>query len=305
MASGIDGIASRNFFPGFSELSVEAGGVAFRGVTGGSGPPVLLLHGYPQTHLAWRHVAPRLARSFTVVAPDLPGYGESRTDSDHPRWTKRRVADSLVALMAKLGHRRFDIVGHDRGARAGYRLALDHPEQVTHLASLTVIPTLDAWDLVDEKFGHANFHWFFLAQPFDLPEKLLSASPQAFIDSALAHMAGGLDNLEPTVLEAYRRAFHNPDVRHAMCEDYRAAAQEDRACDAADRATGKKLRCPVLMLWSQGRAGPSPLDIWRRWADDVRGAPIRGGHLQPEESPEEVVAELLPFLLETESNSAA
>lgn len=195
--SGIDGIASWNSVAGFSELHIEAGGVAFCGVTGGSGgPPVLLLHGYPQTHLAWRHVAPRLAQSFTVVAPDLPGYGSSRPDSDRPRWTKRRVASALIALMAKLGHRRFAVVGHDRGARAGYRLALDYPGQVTHFASLAVIPTLDAWDLVDERFGRANFHWFFLAQPFGLPEKLLSADPQAFIDAALARMAGGLTDNE-------------------------------------------------------------------------------------------------------------
>lgn len=233
--SGIDGIASWNSFAGFSELHIEAGGVAFCGVTGGSGgPPVLLLHGYPQTHLAWRHVAPRLAQSFTVVAPDLPGYGSSRADSDRPRWTKRRVANALIALMAKLGHRRFAVVGHDRGARAGYRLALDYPGHVTHFASLAVIPTLDAWDLVDERFGRTNFHWFFLAQPFGLPETLLSADPQAFIDAALARMAGGLGNVEPFALEAYRRAFQDPDVRHAICEDYRAAAQEDRAYDAAD-----------------------------------------------------------------------
>lgn len=298
--SGIDGIASWNSFAGFSELHIEAGGVAFRGVTGGSGgPPVLLLHGYPQTHLAWRHVAPRLAQSFTVVAPDLPGYGSSRADSDRPRWTKRRVANALIALMAKLGHRRFAVVGHDRGARAGYRLALDYPGHVTHFASLAVIPTLDAWDLVDERFGRTNFHWFFLAQPFGLPEKLLSADPQAFIDAALARMAGGLGNVEPFALEAYRRAFQDPDVRHAICEDYRAAAQEDRACDAADRAVGRKLSCPVLVLWPQGWEGPSPIDIWCRWANNVQGVPIRGGHLQPEESPEEVLAAMLPFLMGT------
>lgn len=298
--SGVDETASPGFFPGFSELCVEAGGVAFRGVTGGAGPPVLLLHGYPQTHLAWRHVAPRLASSFTVVAPDLPGYGASRVESDQPRWTKRRVAAALVDLMARLGHQRFAIVGHDRGARAGYRLALDHPGRVTRLASLTVIPTLDAWDLADARFAYTNFHWFFLAQPFDLPEKLLAVDPRAFIDAALARMAGGLGEFEPSVLEAYRQAFDDPDVRHAICEDYRAAANEDRACDAADRSAGRTLSCPVLVLWPQERGGPSPLEIWRRWAKDVRGAPIGGGHLQPEASPEEVLAQLLPFLHRSE-----
>ncbi|WP_230589614.1 alpha/beta hydrolase [Bordetella hinzii] len=170
---------------------------------------------------------------------------------------------------------------------------------MTHFASLAVIPTLDAWDLVDERFGRTNFHWFFLAQPFGLPEKLLSADPQAFIDAALARMAGGLGNVEPFALEAYRRAFQDPDVRHAICEDYRAAAQEDRACDAADRAVGRKLSCPVLVLWPQGWEGPSPIDIWCRWANNVQGVPIRGGHLQPEESPEEVLAAMLPFLMGT------
>lgn len=290
---------SQPFFPGFAPLEAEAGGVAFRGVIGGAGPAVLLLHGYPQTHLAWRHVAPRLAQSFTVVAPDLPGYGASRTRPDAPRWTKRRVGAALQALMACLGHRRFHVVGHDRGARAGYRLALDHPRSVARYASLTVVPTLDVWAGVDADFGHANFHWFFLAQPFDLPERLLAADPDAFIESALARMAGGPGNVDARALHAYRQAFRDPRVRHAMCEDYRAAAREDLELDAADRAAGRLLQCPVLVLWPSSRsARPSPLDIWRRWAGDVRGRAIRGGHLQPEESPDEVLAELLPFLLD-------
>jgi haloacetate dehalogenase len=260
---------------------------------------VLLLHGYPQTHVAWRLIAPQLAASFTVIAPDLPGYGDSQTHASTPRWTKRRVAAALVDLMTALGHTCFAVVGHDRGARAGYRLALDHAERVSAFASLTVLPTLDVWADVDKAFGMVAWHWFFLAQPGDLPEKMLAGDPDAFLDTALAKMAGGLERIDPLALDAYRRAFRNPAVRHAMCEDYRAAAEEDVEHDAADRAAGRKLACPVRVLWPERKiaAGkPTPVDVWRRWADEVSGQPIRGGHLQPEESPAEVLAALMPFL---------
>ncbi|MET7141924.1 alpha/beta hydrolase [Xanthomonas sp. PPL139] len=289
--------ASAAAFSDFTRLQVDAGGVAFAGAIGGSGPPVLLLHGFPQTHLAWRRVAPRLAQAFTVIVPDLPGYGASRPHSDQPRWSKRRVGEALVALMAHLGHTRFAVVGHDRGARAGYRLALDHPARVTHYASLTVVPTQDAWDAMDMRQGLANFHWFLLAQPFDLPERLLAADPDAFIETVLARMAGGLDRLDPAARAAYTAAFRDPAVRHAICEDYRAAAHEDLEHDAADRTAGNTLRCPVLVLWPQAQAAaPSPLALWRRWASDVSGKAISGGHLQPEHASQDVLAALLPFL---------
>ena len=289
-------------FPGFAPLQVDTGDVAFQGVIGGAGPPLLLLHGYPQTHVTWRHMAPQLARHFTVIAPDLPGYGASRTVSDQPRWSKRRVAQALVELMEQLGHPRFAVVGHDRGARSGYRMALDHPQRVSRYASLTVMPTLDVWDTVDKSFALANFHWLFLAQPFDLPERLLAADPDAFIKNALGKMAGDLANIDQQALDAYVTAFRQPSVRHAMCEDYRAAANEDTEHDAADCAAGHLLQCPVLVLWPKAYKGArSPLEIWGQWARDVRGETIKGGHLQPEESPDEVMAELLPFLLEQSS----
>ncbi|WP_263263448.1 alpha/beta hydrolase [Pseudomonas sp. RIT-PI-S] len=284
-------------FPGFSALRIDTGEVAFEGVLGGAGPPVLLLHGYPQTHLTWRHIAPVLARQFTVIAPDLPGYGASKTHGSQPRWSKRRVATALAQLMEQLGFTRFSVVGHDRGARAGYRLALDYPGCVERYASLTVAPTLDAWQAVDMAYGLANFHWFFLAQPFDLPERLLAAAPDAFILSTLGRMAGGLHNLEPAVVEAYVKAFRDPNVRHAMCEDYRSAAEEDLDHDAANRAAADQLQCPVLVLWPQSsKSAQTPLDLWRQWAPDVRGKAIAGGHLQPEQSPAEVLEQLLPFL---------
>jgi haloacetate dehalogenase len=291
--------AANEWFEGFSKLDVTAGDVHFNGMIGGSGPPVLLLHGYPQTHFVWRYIAPVLARFYTVIAPDLPGYGASVTLAHEQRWTKRRVAHALVELMSALGHERFAVVGHDRGARAGYRMALDHPERVAAYASLTVVPTIDAFASVNKAFAVNAWHWFFLAQPADLPERMLAADPDAFIERALGKMAGGLERMDSDALDAYRRAFRNPDVRHAMCEDYRAAADEDSAHDSADRAAGRKLVCPVMVLWSlEERKGQAhtPIEIWRAWADEVSGRGIGGGHLQPEESHEEVLHDLVPFL---------
>ncbi|MFP3600480.1 alpha/beta fold hydrolase [Paraburkholderia sp. SIMBA_053] len=289
----------QDFFPGFASLDVEAGDVSFRGRIGGSGSPVLLLHGYPQTHVAWRLIAPTLARSHTVIVPDLPGYGDSRTRNDQPRWTKRRVASALVAMMVRLGHERFAVVGHDRGARAGYRLALDHPQCVAAYASLTVIPTLDAFASIDKTFALNAWHWFFLAQPGDLPERMLAADPDAYLDTALAKMAGGLERIDPLALDAYRTAFRSPHVRHAMCEDYRAAASEDLEHDASDAAAGRRLACPVLVLWSESEQKARsilPLDTWSRWAANVTGKGLPGGHLLPEDAPGEVLTSLQDFL---------
>lgn len=286
-----------NAFAGFSPLSQDTASATFRGVVGGQGPTVLLLHGYPQTHLAWRHIAPVLARHYRVVVPDLPGYGASRQLDRRSRWTKRRVAAALVELMDALGQPRFVVVGHDRGARVGYRLALDHPARVERYASLTVVPTPEVWQAFDRERSLANFHWTFLAQPADLPERLLAAAPEAFFDLALGRLAGGLERVEPQALAAYRQAFRDPAVRQAICEDYRAGAEEDLADDLADQARGHLVQCPLLVLWPATQAGgETPLAIWRRWARDVRGSALSGGHLQPEESPAEVLAALLPFL---------
>lgn len=288
------------FFEGYRTLDVEAGGVRFAGVIGGSGPPLLLLHGYPETHIAWRKIAGDLSRHYTVIAPDLPGYGASRPTAMSPRWTKRRVGDALVALMRALGYGRFTIVGHDRGARAGYRLVLDHPGVVTAFASLTVVPTLDVVEGVDYRFAQKNYHWFLLAQPANLPEALLAAAPDAVIDWAFEVMHAADDSvIEPAARAAYRAAFRNPAVRHAMCEDYRAALDEDLACDRADRSAGRKLDCPVLVMWPNVEAAagtPLPVEVWKKWADSVAGATTTGDHLQPEDRPAEVLAALMPFL---------
>ncbi|AJX35682.1 alpha/beta hydrolase [Burkholderia oklahomensis] len=301
MASEVERTAADDFFPGFAGLDIETGDVSFRGRIGGTGSPVLLLHGYPQTHVAWRLIAPTLAKSRTVIVPDLPGYGGSRTHNDLPRWTKRRVAGALVALMDRLGHERFAVIGHDRGARAGYRLALDHPQRVAAYVSLTVVPTLDTFAGVDMTFALDAWHWFFLAQPADLPERMLAADPDAYIDAALAKMAGGLERIDPLALDAYRTAFRNPDVRHAMCEDYRAAASEDLEHDASDFAAGRKLACPTLVLWSereQKARNTSPIDTWSGWAANATGGGLPGGHLLPEDAPNEVLSALGRFLID-------
>ena len=287
------------FFPGFRTLDVEAGGVRFAGVTGGTGSPLLLLHGFPETHIAWRKVALALAAQHRLVIPDLPGYGASRTYAATPRWTKRRVGEALVALMRTLGHERFALAGHDRGARAGYRLVLDHPGMVMRFASLAVVPTLDALGAADHRFAQANYHWFLLAQAAPLPETVLAATADVVLDREFASKgAAGETAIEAAARDAYRAAFRDPAVHHAMCEDYRAALDEDLLNDATDRAAERRLDCPVLVLSSHGQivlGRPSPTEIWKAWANDVTGAITTGGHFQPEDRPAEVVASLLPF----------
>ncbi|WP_343315295.1 alpha/beta hydrolase [Brucella sp. BE17] len=289
-----------SFFPGFRSLDIDAGDVRFAGVIGGSGPPLLLLHGFPQTHIAWRKVAVSLSQRHTLIIPDLPGYGASVPNSMTPRWTKRRVGVALVALMRKLGYERFAVAGHDRGARAGYRLVLDHPGIVTCFASLTVIPTLDAMLAIDSCFAQKNYHWFFLGQDGDLPERLLAAAPDEFLERVLKVMNAASDDvIEPAARDAYHTAFRNPAVRHAMCEDYRAALHEDMMLDRADREAGRKMDCPVLVLWpaaEEGASGPDRIEIWSGWADEVSGGVTTGGHLQLEDRPDEVIAALSAFL---------
>lgn len=244
-------------------------------------------------------MAPALAKTHTVIIPDLPGYGASQTLDRSTRWNKRRVAAALVEMMDKLGHDRFALVGHDRGARAGYRLALDYVERVSAYASLTVVPTLDAMQAIDFRSAANAFHWFLLAQEDDLPERMLASDPDMFLERAFARMTGGRDFIEPSALEAYRHAFREPSVRHAMCEDYRAALHEDLAFDEVDRAAGHKMPCPVLVLWPAADSmaeRPTPVDIWEQWASTVSGVATSGGHLQPEDAPNEVLESLVPFL---------
>ncbi|WP_030598360.1 alpha/beta fold hydrolase [Streptomyces fulvoviolaceus] len=282
-------------FEEFRTLTVEADGVPVHVRTAGHGPPLLLLHGFPQTHAMWHAVAPRLAEEFTVVATDLRGYGASGrppTTADHTPYTKRAMAAEQVRVMAELGHDRFHVAGHDRGARCAYRLALDHPEKVDRLAVLDVVPTADALAAVDAASARQLWRWFLLAQPHPLPERLIAADPEAFYFGAHAGL------FAPEALAAYRTAVSRPAVVHAMCEDYRAMFGLDLAHDEADLAAGRRITAPVLALWgkrSHTERRHDVLGVWRRWADDVRGRALDCGHFLPEEAPEATYAELRAF----------
>ena len=287
-------------FPGFEDRRVETADTEFAVLTGGSGPAVLLLHGYPQTRAAWHRIAPVLAERMSVVVPDLPGYGASRIRGNpQHRGSKRDMAWSLCEMMSALGHERFSVVGHDRGGRVAYRMALDHGEAVRALVSVTVVPTPEMWEGAGKVFGMGAWHWFMMAQPAPLPERLMAADPRFLIDLTLDKMAQGIEHLHPLALDDYRAAFDRSEVRHAMCEDYRAGATCDEADDLADRAAQRRIRAPVLVLWERGRlygGGREPLDIWADWAETVEGEGIAGGHLLPETAAERVLDALLPFL---------
>jgi haloacetate dehalogenase len=281
-------------FEGFELELVQTSEAVIRVRHGGSGPPLLLLHGHPQTHAMWHAVAPRLAEDFTVVTADLRGYGESSkppTDGDHEPYSKRAMARDQVEVMRGLGFERFAVAGHDRGGRCAYRLALDHPDAVTKLAVLDIVPTAEMWRRVDMEFGMIDWHWFFLAQPAPLPEELLGANPDAY------YFAGDRSRFDPEALEDYLRCARNPDTIHAMCEDYRAGATIDRDLDEADRGK-RRIACPVLVLWS-GREELGRwfdvLEVWRGWADDVRGRPLDCGHYLAEERPDETYAAFVEF----------
>jgi haloacetate dehalogenase len=287
-------------FYGFTLTTIDTGETTIRVRYGGSGPPLLLLHGIPETHLMWHRVAPRLATDFTVVATDLRGYGDSGkppSRPDHAPYAMRTLARDQVAVMERLGFARFGVAGHDRGARCAYRLALDHPKRVTRLAVLDVVPTGEAFDRADMAFALDYWLWSFLAAPDDLPERLIAAAPDLLVDHMLDSWSGTPGAFSEEVRAAYKRAFRNPETIHAICEEYRAAATLDYEHDEADRAQ-RRIACPVLVLWGkQGavEAWYDALAIWRAWADDVRGRALDCGHFLPEETPEETYAELRDF----------
>lgn len=282
-------------FEGFESLDIPTDGATIRTLAGGSGPPLLLLHGNPQTHAMWHEVAPLLAEEFTVVATDLRGYGDSSkppTDEEHTPYSKREMALDQVSVMETLGFDAFFVAGHDRGGRCAYRMALDHPGRVLKLATLDIIPTYEAFRRADMYFGLGYWHWFFLAQPYDGPERLISADPDWFLTR------GRPDVFAPEASEEYRRCLGDPRTVHAICEDYRAGATADFAHDEEDLLSGKKIECPVLALW--GGLGNleewyDVLGIWRDWAREVRGRPLDCGHFLAEEAPEETFSELRAF----------
>jgi len=281
-------------FEGFELETVRVGTAAIRVRRGGTGPPVLLLHGCPQTHVMWHLVAPALARRHTVVAPDLPGYGDSSkppTVPGHATYAKRAMAGVLVEMMDALGLASFTVVGHDRGARCAYRMALDHPGRVRRLVVLDVIPTAEVYRRTDMASAMSAWHWFVLPQPFDLPERLVAADPEAFF------FRRGTGAFAPEAAAEYLRCLRDPATVHAICEDYRAGATIDVEHDEAQRGRAR-IACPVLALWSERGLGRrvDVLDVWRSWARDVCGRGLACGHFIAEEAPGELLCELDAFL---------
>jgi haloacetate dehalogenase len=291
-------------FDDFTTEEIDTGETTIFVRRAGSGAPVLLLHGFPETHLMWRGVAPLLARRFTVVCADLRGYGRSGCpDSapDHAPYAKRAMARDMAAVMERLGFPRFAVAGHDRGGRLAYRLALDHPERVARLAVLDIVPTGEAWQRADARLALAYWPWSLLAQAAPLPERLIAAAPEAVVDDALGGWGSPAAAFPPEVRAAYVAALSDAAYVHAICEEYRAAATLDAAHDAADRASGRRIACPVLALWGKGlldewyaEAG-GPLGLWRQWADNVEGQALAAGHFFPEERPEETAAMFARF----------
>ena len=283
------------YFPGFRQMRIDTSGATINVLTGGSGPPVLVMHGYPQTHFEWHLVAPELAKRFTVALIDLRGYGDSSKPPDgvnHAGYSKRAMALDGVEVMERLGHRTFAVVGHDRGGRVAHRLTLDHPDRVTRLAVLDIVPTLRMFQTVDKNSATTGFHWFFLAQPAPFPEQMISANVEAW----LARAGQKSPFIAPEAYAEYLRCMRDPGTVHAMCEDYRANASIDLEHDTAD--LGRKIACPMLVLWGE-KGGLPRFDViaeWRERAQNVRGKALPGTHWLPEQLPAETLAELLAFL---------
>ena len=291
---------------GFTRSRVVTNGVTLSVHRGGAGPALILLHGYPQTHMAWHRVAPGLARHFDVIIPDLRGYGDSDAppdDAAHTAYSKREMARDITGLMDGLGIARAHVLGHDRGARVAYRMALDHPHRVDRLGIVEVVPTAEFWRAWSAELALRAYHWTFLAQPAPLPETLICADGPAYIAQTLASWSrlGDLSAFAPEALETYLRQAADPARVAAMCADYRAGAGIDRQLDEADLAAGHRIAAPLHFIWAE-RGFPAltgdPLGIWRRLAVQVTGAQIPGcGHFAMEEAPEAVLAEMLPHFI--------
>lgn len=290
------------FFAGFdlTYRDVSAGRLRLR--IGGSGPPLLLLHGNPQTHAMWHRVAPVLAERFTVICPDLRGYGGSHkpeATADHAPYAKRAMAADMAELMSALGHDTFQVGSHDRGARVAHRLALDHPERVERLAVLDIVPTLEHFERTDMAFAMGYYHWFWFAQPHPFPENVIGAAPEAWFAAHTSREPKPPGFFHPEALADYLAAARDPAMIRGMCEDYRAAATIDLEHDRTSRAAGERIRCPVLALWGEkGKIGVwyDPLAIWRDYcAAEVSGGPVPSGHYLAEEAPEEVLAAFQAF----------
>ena len=286
-------------FPGFAQHRLSVNGVELNCRVGGSGPALLLLHGHPQTHVMWHKVAPRLAERFTLVAADLRGYGDSaKPAAGEEVYSKRTLARDNVELMRLLGHERFAVLAHDRGARVAHRLALDHPQAVARLMLLDIAPTLAMYRQTDEAFARAYWHWFFLIRPAPLPERLIEADPEGYLKGVMGTRSAGLAPFPPEVLAEYLRCLSLPGTARGICEDYRASAGIDLAHDQADLDAERRLELPLRVLWgAEGTVGCcfDPLAEWRQVATQVSGRALPGGHYLAEELPELVLQEALAF----------
>jgi haloacetate dehalogenase len=285
-------------FDGFTREQIKTKETTINLVRGGSGDPILLLHGYPETHVCWHRVAPILAERFTIVCADLRGYGDSAkppSDPEHLAYSKRTMAQDQVEVMQSLGFRKFAVVGHDRGARVAHRMALDHAEKITKLALLDIVPTNWAFANVDKDIATAAFNWFFLIQPDGLPERLIAAEPAFYLQWILDHWSEKKGAITKEAITEYQRCFDSAAIR-AISEEYRASATIDLVHDEADKE--KKISCPMLLVWSANGmwARYDMLEIWRARAEDVQGVALDCGHFLPEEDPERTAAELLHFL---------
>ncbi len=292
------------FFEGFTRTEIKTSGARIVTVHGGNGPPLLLMHGNPFSHLSWQKFAPRLAKDFTVVATDLRGYGDFEKPpggDNHENYSFRAMAQDQIEVMAALGHDKFFAAGHDRGARVLHRMCLDHPDKVTRAAILDIVPQHHVFNHPNKAWATFSWHWFFMIQPTPFPERLMSADPDFFIEKKLSKTKQGLSFFDPAAIAEYKRYFRDPATVHAMCEDYRACAGIDFDMDTKDFEAGRKIACPVLLLWgATGGVGrnskPSPSEIWQRYAADIRGAKaLPCGHYLSEEAPEETYNELRQF----------
>ena len=295
----------RGMFDGFEAATVEVEETTIFIRRKGDGPPLLLLHGFPETHVMWHAVAPTLADTFTVVCADLRGYGASGkppSSPDHVPYGKSAMARDMVHVMERLGYSRFSVAGHDRGGRVAYRMALDHPDRIVRLAVLDIIPTGEAFARADMRLALGYWPWSLLAQPEPLPERMITASVDAVVDNALTGWGSDRNHFPAEARAAYIGALRDPATVHAICEEYRAAATLEFAQDMNDREVNRRIACPMLALWGKGGPldqwyadGGGPLGIWRDWADDVAGHPIDGGHFFPEHNPRETAVELRAF----------
>ena len=289
-------------FEGFDELQIETSGATINLVKGGSGPPLLMLHGYPQSHVMWHKIAPRLAEDFTVVAPDLRGYGDSgkpHGDPEHLIYSKRELARDQAEVMTQLGFDTFLLVGHDRGARVSHRLTKDHSDRVLKLATLDIIPTHKMFQIVNKEMATNTYHWFFLIQPYDFPERMIGGAADYFIRTRFTRGANAETIFPPEAVEEYVRCFCDPGTIHATCEDYRAGASIDLVHDEAD--FDNKVTCPMLALWSEtGYVGRTQnvLEVWSEYATNVRGFSLPAGHFLAEELPEATYEAIVGFLQE-------